>query len=135
MLTCVTNVLAVGRLLIGEVCGLRWGLSFVPSQASLALTSCLITSNRSSIFHTFSSCTSSGCLDVIIGINKLPYCSGFTLKPTNQPLKRPYRITEQQNNRISKFLFLQNFIIKRLYCIALQVANIIFIHQNTRMHS
>ena len=79
------NVLAVG---IGgfPVEGLRsFSLVFTCSLVSRASTSFLIVSYNSSIFHTSSvefraTCSriSLGSLDIIIGINKLPYCSGDT---------------------------------------------------------
>ena len=53
--------------------------------SSFNFNSFLIVSNKSSIFHTScvefrASCSriSLGSLDIIIGINKLPYCSGDT---------------------------------------------------------
>ena len=66
--------------------GLRsLSLVFTCSLVSRASTSFLIVSNHSLIFHTSSvefraTCSqiSLGSLDIIIGINKLPYCSGDT---------------------------------------------------------
>ena len=89
---CIFPAVLLGKQ---RACGGNWRFSsrrlavvftcFTCLLVSRASTSFLIVSNNSSIFHTSSvefraTCSriSLGSLDIIIGINKLPYCSGDT---------------------------------------------------------